>query len=509
MSEIVTIEVDGIQEWILGTTTELRIIRGGSVVLDEVFRELEQVLEDALGSSQRDSEPAGPPAPDAWALPVCSSGSATVVVGSSIGVERVEAAVRGYMATALPDATVSLGHHAWTPDMGFAEARRHAAARMRPLVARVVSGHLPGTRLCTACGTASSDPRAPRVHDMSEPWYLCPSCRRRFDAVPDTGVLPEGVEPEPRVGDIGAATPRGRWHGYVATVCADGNAIGQRFASLSSPAELTAASSQLKADIDTALGAGLVQARDAHRRLTGDVSATLPVNLLMRAGDDIRLVVPAHVAPEVALGLADSHEAFTACVGVAITHAGVPFSVTHELAEDVLDRAKARARAQDERVPPAQIGMMVSSTSAPRDVPEDPLRGSPYDTAGFRALLDAAEQLRAPNHAIRRVADSLQVGGRVADREWQLFRRDLPPIAAAELAALWRALGADDLNAAWPLDDQALLASLDLAGDARARTMLPGGTPARRSPLRDLLILSQLREAPVEGAASRAQEVVA
>lgn len=500
MTQIIAVEVDGIQQWVLGGTAELRVIRGGSLLLDRTFEHVEDILAQTIGQSAAD--PATTPVEAAWSLPVCSSGTATVIVGDELPVADAVRALRRHFAACLPTASVRLGQAAWTAGTPFSAARRAAMASLRPVTTVQVSAHVPGTRLCTSCGVASASPRPVRFGDAhSVPWHLCAACGVRGRLVPTSDELPDGAEAAYEIGKIGAKTVGPRWRGYVATICADGNAQGRRFAQIDDPATLQRESRQLLGDVRATVNAALEAAVADHREVTGDATAVLPVNRLMQAGDDIRLIVPAHVALTVMkeLALASSSTSFEACAAAVITPASVPFSATHELAEELLARAKARARAIDPDHPRPQVAFMVSSAAFPTIETDDALMGSPYDAEHAQRLLDVADRLTASASSIRAAAAAVwrdgAVEGRAAEREWLLFRHRLQNGERAAIDELWDTLRGDAARSSpghLPIDDRPLA-----GGD--------GGTswgPVRRSPLHDLLFLRQVRRAAPVGARS-------
>lgn len=244
----------------------------------------------------------------------------------------------------------------------------------------------------------------------------------------------------------------------------DGNAIGQRFARLSGAKQLAEASAELKRQVTANIHAALAAAHADDGR-----QSPLPVNLLMQAGDDIRLILPAHVAIRAAARLCASQD-LPGCAGVVIAHASMPFFDVHEHAEQLLDReAKKHARMRDPQQPPAVVSFAVESGSRPRQPGEhpDPITATPYLATDVLQLADTADALTTTNHAIRRVCDALRTGGRIAAREWELFVTRCSDNDRARLASLWDHFGRR-LDNPWVTDDN-------------------------RSPMGDLLLLRSLR----------------
>ena len=458
--QVAIVEADGIQQWILGTSTELRVIRGGSLLLDAAFTQIRTALEQLLGPPHPPSDE--PPA-EGWQLLVGSSGAMTLALGGRADPVAVRDRIRSVLAREVPDLPVRFGTAAWQGS--FTEARRSAIRNARSLRTVTVATHVPGTWACTSCGAASGARDGRRPGAGADAWHLCAACERRAGLTHDAAEhLPGGVHAEYELNRIGAATPSGRWEGYVGIVSADGNAIGQRFARLSEAGELADASQQLKDKLTDNVHAALAAASQDDAG-----SQSLPVNLLMQAGDDIRMILPAHVALTAAARLCDSPQ-LPGCAGVVITHASMPFFDAHEHAEQLLDRdAKRSARARCPQQPPAVVSFAVESGSRPRRPSEhpDPITATPYLAADLQAVIAAADTLTVSNHALRAVSEALHAGGRIAEREWQLFLARCSNDDHAVLARLWERF----------------------KRDARE----PWVTEDHRSPVGDLLLLRSLR----------------
>jgi hypothetical protein len=180
-------------------------------------------------------------------------------------------------------------------DDAFARALAEARRSARPLVAVALPAHDLGADTCRVSGVETA--LAGRSGPDSDA-RQSPMTRRR--AVADAAE-PEaaGVVLERRTDRIGAATPSGRFKGYVGVVCADGDGVGARFAAKRRPRELREESVLVHDAVEAAERSAYAAAVDAHVGL--GASAPLPVNPVIRAGDDLRFVVPAHVALAFAL----------------------------------------------------------------------------------------------------------------------------------------------------------------------------------------------------------------
>jgi hypothetical protein len=440
MAHILSVEVEGIQDWIVGNSTELRAIRGGSLLLDRAFMELRDRLCEQLG--EPDDASAGPP-DKGWSLPVLSSGSLIAVVGAraaghTVDVERLAAICRASLAGDLPTVRARVGVAPWRGPDGFADAKGAALAAGRPVIRRSAGRYVPGTMVCTSCGTASSNHKP---YTSAIDWHLCAGCEQRVRSLESFQAV-EGTKVTYELAQIGAAVPVHRWRGYIGIISADGNAIGAQFAGIRAPDELQRRSKALKAAVDANLAAAF-EAAVADDRAVGSPSRELPVNLLVRAGDDIRLIVPAHVALAAAAALIEG-EVLQGCAGIVLAHASMPFSDLHDHAEQLLTEAKTAARRADLQPPPPRLRFEVESAGRPRDLDDsDPASAGAYPASAVMPLLAAGDHLQAATHTLRRVADAVRTGGRVAAREWQLFLRRVDPEDRRWLAALWEALGAD------------------------------------------------------------------
>lgn len=465
---LVVAEVAGIQDWIVGNATELRIIRGGSLLLAEAFAAAEQRLLDEFGPAASITDQTADGA--RWQLVARASGRLVAIVPSTES-DRIARELRALLAERLQGlaVTVGLGPMDTPPQAGetpFDAARRAAREHLLPASTRQPVRYHLGTATCDASGveTASRVPTA-------EGWRLSPNSDRRQRAdLADLDV--PGVVLERRMSRIGAATRSARFRRYVAVVCADGNAIGARFRDLHTAAEVARASADIARGVEEVEEAAYRAAVDLHEQLGG--TAPLPVNPLMRAGDDLRYVVPAHVALAFAHALTSS-ALLPACAGVFFCHDTLPFSQSHAAAEELLATAKRASKAEGDGTAPF-VGFALQSGSGVGTLNEHDRRtASPYRSQELPALQAAARSLDASSSQLRRTSDAIGRGGRVAEREWALQWLSASAEQRRLLADLWEALGSSG-----PVEERPFPVRRWLDADVET------------SPIGDLLLLRQL-----------------
>jgi hypothetical protein len=480
---VLVLDTGGIQDWIIGHATELRHIRGGSNLVAQAFERLEHDFDVSLGVNTG-PEDAGAPSTGWWRI-IRSSGRLVAVLPDLASADRARDIAAGRLAVAVPGLEVSAGIAPLDDgDDAFARALAEARRSARPLVAVALPAHDLGADTCRVSGVETA--LAGRSGPDSDA-RQSPMTRRRAvadEAEPEAA----GVVLERRTDRIGAATPSGRFKGYVGVVCADGDGVGARFAAKRRPRELREESVLVHDAVEAAERSAYAAAVDAHVGL--GASAPLPVNPVIRAGDDLRFVVPAHVALAFALGLATGSREVPISVGVLICHSGLPFAAAHRAASELLDVAKADARAAgaSDAAREPRIAFAVESGAGVRGHLLDArASASPYLPEELRALLGCRTDVSTGQ--LRDAVQALRTGGRVAAREWALHR--LEAVRGEEagdryrsaLAGLWRALGCDDPEEPFP---------------ARRRRARSGAGTEPCSPVGDLLLIAALRGGEVE-----------
>lgn len=481
MPNIVAAEAAGVQDWIVGRATELRVIRGGSLLLDRVFKEIAAELSSTFGPG---TDPRSGVPTTGWVLVTLSSGSLTAVFAHSHEAEQAATMVRRTVQRGLPALPVAVGTGDWDGSEDRYAAARFTALRNSQGATPSPALYVLGSETCDACGsaTASSHGTGP------DRWHLCTDCQNRARMVPDSGdgapsdgpqdeeaetaVTVEDTRIVYRMDEIGRATRSARWRGYVAVLRADGNNIGQRFAGAHGMRAASEISQRLHDDVGAAVKAGLAAAVEAHRKVDG--TTPMPFNPVMIAGDDMVMILPAHVALSAAVALTTAK--LTACAGVLICHQTLPFNVAVQSADELLDSAKRAARRACAHDPPAYLAWAVESGSQPRSgLGSHQLTVSPCAAKTAKILLDSAIDLSLPTTAVRKIAEDLLCGGRVAERAWELLVR--------------RRLGTSDAQA-----DKGRLEEVWQALDAKAE-LAKQPWPAqdgRRSPLGDLQLFRTL-----------------
>ena len=479
---LVHADVAGIQDWIIGHATELQIVRGGSRLLDRAFEDLVEALTTELGPPGELTDPGN----SGWQLIARSSGELSLILTDREDADRIAALVRANLARQLPGLTITVGTASLNTaaaeeekeEPGFLAAKRQARESAVSTGTRVPTSYHLGTETCEATGVATAV-----ATPTSEGWHLSAESHRRRNE--DAGDLDRSdVTLERRMDRIGAATRSARYAGYVAVISADGNAIGRRFQSLSSAVEVAAESRRIGEALSEMQNAAYDAAVDHHTAAGG--TSPPPLNPVVRAGDDLRFVVPAHVALPFAAALIGASHDLQACAGVLLCHATLPFSLAHEASEQLLRQAKRASKGdQDGRTPPFVAFALESGSGVRHQLGQDVLSASPCHADQLAPLHQAAQQLDVGQTQLRRVIEALRQGGRAADREWKLWWLTLGPDAQDALRTLWGALGCstDPAEQPFPL--------------TRTREIDGVTGEVQVSPLADLLLVRGLTREPI------------
>ena len=474
-------DVAGIQDWIIGHATELQIVRGGSRLLDRAFEDLIVALTAELGEPGDLTDPGD----SSWQLIARSSGELSLILADRVDAGRIAALVRANLARQLPGLTITVGTAslntaAEEEEPGFLAVKRRARESAVSTGTRVPTSYHLGTETCEATGVATAAAQA----TTREGWHLSTESHRR--RAQDADDLDRSdVTLERRMDRIGAATRSARYAGYVAVISADGNAIGRRFQTLSSAVDVAAESQRIGEALTQMQNVAYDAAADHHTTSGGTVP--LPLNPVVRAGDDLRFVVPAHVALPFAAALTGASENLQACAGVLLCHATLPFALAHEASEQLLRQAKRASKGdQDGHTPPFVAFALESGSGVRHQLGQDVLSASPYHAdQQLTPLQHAAQQLDVGQTQLRRAIEALRQGGRVAEREWQLWWLTLGPDAQKAFWTLWGALGCstDPGEQPFPL--------------TRTREIDGVTDEVQVSPLADLLLVRGLTREPI------------
>lgn len=471
---LVVVDVGGIQQWITAGATELKVLRGGSLMLDQGFADGLAFVEELLGQP---ADPVGAewPTEGRWSVPVASSGSMTLLFGAGEDATRVVHSLRSHFASRLPGLAVHVGYvtgkrlnegaskrlnEGASGELGtegpsvfqVAVARARRSSRRQSVPAPTPPSHVWGTLPCTACGLASANRSGNRLpaRDGQQPRLVCAACQQRIGLSFEDAPVP-GTHVAREFQVIGRATESARYRGYMGVICADGNAIGRRFLSKRTPAAIAEESQAVAQDIDVAIRAGLEAA--VRSRKDG---ATVPYNPVIMAGDDVCLVVPADLALTVAAATCTKTPRLPMSAGVLVCHDSLPFSTAHEVAEDLLVGAKRAGRAaRGESDPVPHVAFAVESGAGPTVGGDRRMTCSPYPAEVIPDLMAAAREARLGASQAKTLMDALGEGGRVAEREWLLCYHGRGGDAAggqarqSKLNILFERLGGDAASSPW------------------------------------------------------------
>ncbi len=230
---------------------------------------------------------------------------------------------------------------------------------------------------CRACGTRVGTDRRPQS-DPAERDPICAGCEFRRDL---GARLKEELE---QVKDFAELV--GGWEKpQLAVIYADGANVGQAFAAVRSLEEHRELSRAVDRAMEDARKVAIQRIQDRSQHLPAGPEDAGPLReryqTLLAGGDDLVLVLPAALAPEVIPLLCNTFSArfsparkFALGIGLAVADAHFPIQFTFRYAKELLKSAKERlsdAFQQDQR-PGGAVDFLVLRTGTP--LSEDLLR---------------------------------------------------------------------------------------------------------------------------------------
>lgn len=307
------------------------------------------------------------------------------------------------------------------------------------------------------------------------------------------------------VRDLGEIAQASEPQGYIGVVYADGNEMGRLLERLDTPSTYRRfAESVYRATQDATFAALATSLRPAEVKREGSPDGVLvhPFEVLSIGGDDLLLIVPAHVALPIACDIAEDVErslpnadpmfrreesyawedvqrcrggveADAQCkvslsAGVVIADAHTPIFYLQELVTQLLKSAKARARwlAQNHNYFGGTIDFLsLKSVTALSGRVEDfrdqamtvdgrRLYARPYTLAEARALIETVKALMAaglPRGQLYRLRDSLKSGLLPSTVDYRYFLSRDANINAARLKIeeMWTRVGAQRPQHPW------------------------------------------------------------
>lgn len=407
----------------LARTPRLRGRRGASAALAEVTRAAE--LEPMLNGLARVNPDAGE-----------ADGVVSLVLADGADTDTVISRVFGHLRERLPGAEFQA---TWAPGADYPSAYREMKAkRKRGEVRRDFPAMLefPFALPCMLCRTAAAVGQIKLGEDDVK--QVCADCRMRESR--DVRALGETAEgwlaaamncaDTPDEFDDLAALGSDDNRNHLATVYADGNAMGDFFDRLADPTadfrgtdqpgsgsacgggeEIRAGKSELSRLVNEHTRTALKVATEAVRR-NGDPSLWVVPHLV--GGDDVLVSLPADRAWPFVHALlrtfsdlmtqtaTDMNDPPTASAGLVISHSSTPFSMVVDAAERGLREAKSLTRG---RAPSVHL----------LDVTVDGLNSTPHPALRLDAVEAAAADLdrlrEVPKSGLARLARALAEGG--------------------------------------------------------------------------------------------------
>lgn len=359
------------------------------------------------------------------------------------------------------------------PAPPFFEVLPHQArcqsCQKRPVDAGLLGKYPDGWQLCAIC-------QGKRAVQQREAWFgrfetalkTNPEWLRAYFATTTT----DPVDPQ-SISEIGAAA-QGR-PGYVGFIYLDGDGIGRRLQSIDTPAAYGEFSQKLRQTTTQAVYAALARnlqptlvEADEFRGARGGQVLIHPFEILAIGGDDLLLMVPAHVALPIALEIGQAFgqtmsagmaEPVSMSAGVVLADNRTPIRVLRDLAGQLLKEAKKLAGGGLDFHVLKSVDMLDNTVEKTRQVypyllAEKGLRllGRPYTYPQMQTLWDGLKRLKAAGLApsqMHQLADALLDGRAAATLFFQYQKaRDRSgayPILGSLLSEVQRTAAADPL----------------------------------------------------------------
>lgn len=320
------------------------------------------------------------------------------------------------------------------PALPFFETLPHQArcqsCQKRPVDAGLLGKYPDGWQLCPVC-------QGKRAVQQREAWF------GRFETALKTNpewlrvyfatATADPVDPL-SISEIGAAA-KGR-PGYVGFLYLDGDGIGRRLQTMDTPAAYGEFSQKLRQTITQAVYAALAHnlqptlvAADEFRGAKDSRVLIHPFEILAIGGDDVLLIVPAHVALPIALEIGETFgqimsagaaESVSMSAGVVLADDRTPIRVMRDLAGQLLKEAKKQAGGGLDFHVLKSVDMLDNTVEKAREaypylMAEKGLRllGRPYTYPQMQTLWRGLKQLKAAGLAtsqMHQLADSLLDG---------------------------------------------------------------------------------------------------
>ncbi len=449
-------DVDAIKEFVFDTSA-LPQISGGSLLLVKCEEEIRAKLQ-ALGGKEiycsggsflfrvpSDRAEAAKRAVEELYLDKTGAATVTVVYEQELPPDLPDVPPTASWARRLWQAHfVQAGGHR-APPLPFAQRVTFLAGQLRDAKAQKARAPFweapPFGQRCDLCGKRVAH-RAWRSPEGEEK-RLCPVCWRRYEAGKGGGFWNEhfGEWAESQGLTLSAQRPvdldhlvnSARDHPYLAFLYADGNDIGRLLQCVGDEEELRKLSQILRSTVEEALFEAL---KETCGQALGDVDYW-PFEIVHIGGDDVSLLIQAGYAWEVAVAFLEQFEGkvnqrvraeleqladakITASCGIAIADPKYPVRYLEKLAEDVLRKAKRKAK-EDLAKPCSAVNFLwlpspVAAESAEPllayyESPERGLTVRPYALGQACSLVPLVEQaLKMPRTLRHRWAEALEKG---------------------------------------------------------------------------------------------------
>ena len=334
---IISLDMKGIHDYIFGTS-KLREIRGASVLLDRLNREMPM---NELGNGRYGQQGRY------WDSIVLGGGNIKVLFKDKSIAEKFKIFLKDNFRKNAPGSKISIALSQKNGDSEEQWLKRIERELQREKSLYKEQNHIVTSayfKTCMACGLYPAEHPDTR---MGETRYICESCHKKVNASDEYrnmeiyGKLSEtraDLNIPKEFSEIGKASEP---EGYLGFVYADANRMGEYLAKIETFEDLKNFSSEIhKGTLNAAVSAINNWFKDDR----------LPLQVILAGGDDLILVLPADKAMDVAIDFCDSfnrnlssHEISTSAA-IVICHDSLPIKNVLNVAESLLKNAKAESR---------------------------------------------------------------------------------------------------------------------------------------------------------------------
>ncbi|MBE0427712.1 MAG: hypothetical protein IBX72_13850 [Nitrospirae bacterium] len=336
---LVSLDIGTIHDYIFGTN-KLREIRGASILLDKLNRELplDEIENSKYGKKNTD-----------WRCIVAGGGNIKILFNDKSKAKEYKRYLASIFRENAPDAkfTVIISERKGDSEgqwLKRTERELQIAKSMHEERKQITASGL--LKACQVCGINPAEDEDPRPEGTI---YICKSCCLKVEEAKNyksTEIYKRlidgmGFQPEfpTEFSEIGEKSEP---EGYMGFIYADANRMGEHLAGKDSFDKLE----NFSRDVHEKNFEAIVSVLKSH--FTGSF---LPIQMILAGGDDLILTLPAHKAMDITIEFCESfnyklssHNNLTTSAAVVICHDSLPIRNILSAAESLLKNAKAESR---------------------------------------------------------------------------------------------------------------------------------------------------------------------